>query len=37
MAQMESENPEELPLPGDALFETIANQAEGEFGEHWQW
>jgi acetoin utilization deacetylase AcuC-like enzyme len=37
MAEMESENPMESTFPQDALFEAISRQAEGEFGERWQW
>jgi acetoin utilization deacetylase AcuC-like enzyme len=37
LAEMESEDPKELPLPGDALFELISKHAKGEFGELWSW
>jgi len=37
MTEMESGDPHELALPGDALFDAISTQAEGEFGEHWHW
>jgi acetoin utilization deacetylase AcuC-like enzyme len=37
MTEMESGNPQELALPGDALFDAISTHAKGEFGEHWQW
>jgi acetoin utilization deacetylase AcuC-like enzyme len=36
LGEMESENPKELPLPGDALFGVLLQQAGGEFGEHWE-
>jgi acetoin utilization deacetylase AcuC-like enzyme len=37
LAVLESVDPEELPLPGDALFELLSKHAAGEFGEIWNW
>jgi acetoin utilization deacetylase AcuC-like enzyme len=37
LAEMESANPKELPLPGDALFALLSKHAEGESGEMWSW
>jgi acetoin utilization deacetylase AcuC-like enzyme len=37
MGEMEADRPTVRAFAEDPLFEIIAKQAEGEFGEHWQW
>jgi acetoin utilization deacetylase AcuC-like enzyme len=37
LAELESDRPRELALPGDPLFDLISEHAHGELGEHWHW
>jgi acetoin utilization deacetylase AcuC-like enzyme len=37
MAEMESDSPSELPLPGDELFQEISEHAKKFVGDFWKW
>ena len=37
LAELESDHPAELQLPGDDLYESLSDYARGEFGEIWNW